>query len=230
MLQATQIPVQRDPAVSPALMRDDVLAHIRADILACVLTPGAKIHEQVLAEQYGVSKSPVRDALMRLAQQGLVEILPRKGYRVVPVSVADAREMYDMRLLLERECVLRAVESAHDATLTGLDQFREFDARRGLPAWIQYNREFHLAVANACGNRRLARATADVVEHFDRLTYLGVAPLRDHALSEFVAEHARIINALQRRDKRDAQALMREHVDSSRKRMLEALARLPIVP
>ena len=81
MLQATQIPVQRDPAVSPALMRDDVLAHIRADILACVLTPGAKIHEQVLAEQYGVSKSPVRDALQMLGTPALrADIAALAGY------------------------------------------------------------------------------------------------------------------------------------------------------
>jgi GntR family transcriptional regulator, rspAB operon transcriptional repressor len=228
MLEAPVVDSQVKPRA--ALMRDDVLARIRADILACVLAPGSKIYEQVLAEQYGVSKSPVRDALMRLAQQGLVEVLPRKGYRVLPVSVSDAREMYEMRLMLERECVNRTIDAADDQTLARLDQFRVFNAKRGLAAWIEYNRAFHLAIAQACGNRRLERMTRDIVEHFDRLTYLGVAPLEARALGGFVDEHASIIDAIQRRDKREAQALTREHVDSSRKRMLDALARLPVIP
>ena len=106
------------------LIRDDVHERMRAEILACMLKPGSLVQENDLALRYGVSKSPVRDAFLRLAQQGLVDVLPRKGYRIKPISVADAAEMYEMRLLLERACIDRAVDEAPDATLAALDAFR----------------------------------------------------------------------------------------------------------
>ncbi|MDP6925550.1 MAG: GntR family transcriptional regulator, partial [Rhodospirillales bacterium] len=70
------------------LIRDSVYSRIRADILTCGLAPGSRVFENDLAERYGVSKSPVRDALLRLQEHGLVEVLPRKGYLIRPISLA----------------------------------------------------------------------------------------------------------------------------------------------
>ena len=86
-------------AAPVSLIRDDVHERMRAEILTCTLKPGSLVQENDLALRYGVSKSPVRDAFLRLSQQGLVEVLPRKGYRIKPISVADAAEMYEMRRL-----------------------------------------------------------------------------------------------------------------------------------
>ena len=89
------------------LIRDDVYLKVRADILTCTLMPGSLLQEKDLAERYSVGRSPVRDALLRLQEQGLVKILPRKGYRVLPISLGDAQDLYDMRILLEKECIKR---------------------------------------------------------------------------------------------------------------------------
>lgn len=219
------------PARRAPLMRDDVYERIRDEILSCVLQPGAPIFEQVLAQRFRVSKSPIRDALLRLQEQHLVEVLPRKGYRVRPISVADAVEMYEMRLLYERECALRAIENAADEALATLDRFRTVPRGVDLPGWIAYNRQFHLAVAAVCGNSRLARAASDIIEHFDRLTLVSLrgaqGPL---GLKTFVDEHGEIVDALQRRDKRQAGMLIREHVEGSRKRTLAIIANPVIVP
>lgn len=223
----------RDAAVPVAgpLMRDGIYERIRHDILSCVFRPGSQIHEQDLAQRYAVSKSPIRDALLRLQEQNLVEVLPRKGYRVKPISVADAREMYEMRLLLEQACIKRAVEQASDAELKALEHYREVAENIDLTSWIAYNRAFHIAIAGACGNLRLARAAIEVIEQFDRLTYVGVSSLGDRgALQHFVDEHAKIIDAMRRRDKRQASALAREHIESSRKRLLVSLSNLVVVP
>jgi GntR family transcriptional regulator, rspAB operon transcriptional repressor len=213
------------------LMRDDVYERIRDDILSCTLQPGSPVHEQALAQRFQVSKSPIRDALLRLQEQHLVEVLPRKGYRVRPVSLADAVEMYEMRLLYERECALRAIDHADDATLAALDAFRTGPRGRDLPKWIDYNRRFHLAVAEASGNSRLARAAIEVIEQFDRLTYVGVNGSATPAgVHKFADEHAAIIDALQARDRRRAGALIRDHIEASRKRTLASLAHPVIVP
>ncbi len=136
---------------------------------------GSQLQEKQLCERYGVSKSPIRDAMLKLEELSLVEIMPRKGYRVRPISLADARELYDLRLMLERECISKAIEVASDATLAALDRFRDVDGTMPLAEWIDYNREFHGAVADASGNARLARMTRQVLDQFDRLTHMSVS-------------------------------------------------------
>lgn len=220
------------PAAARApLMRDDVYERLRDEILSCALAPGTPIHEQDLAQRFQVSKSPIRDALLRLQEQNLVEVLPRKGYRVRPISLTDAVEMYEMRLLYERECALRAIDNAPDAALAALDEYRKVPRGLDLPRWIAYNRRFHLAIAAVCGNARLVRAASDIIEQFDRLTLVSLRGVRAPlALETFVAEHGTIIDALQGRDKRQVGALVREHVEASRKRTLAMLAHPVIVP
>ena len=212
------------------LIRDDVHERMRAEILSCVLKPGSLAQENDLALRYGVSKSPVRDAFLRLEQQGLVEVLPRKGYRIKPISVADAAEMYEMRLLLERACIARAVDHATDDTLRALDAFRESARRVDLPAWVAYNRAFHVAVVRAGGNARMARVACDIIEEFDRLTYMSIARFDTGGLAALVCEHVELIDALQARDRRRALASARAHVEEARDRLLDSLSNLAVVP
>lgn len=212
-------------------MRDGVYERLRKDILTCVFKPGSQIHEQDLAQRYAVSKSPIRDALLRLQEQQLVEVLPRKGYRIKSISVSDAREMYEMRSLLEQSCLRRAIEHATDEELKQLDRFLTVPRNIDLPAWIAYNRDFHIAIAQSSGNQRMARASIEVIEQFDRLTYTGISSLGDReALQHFVEEHSAIVRAMQSRDKRKACALAREHIENSRKRLLDRLAEMVVVP
>jgi DNA-binding GntR family transcriptional regulator len=90
------------------LLRDNVYDALRSAILTCDLSPGQELREQDLAAQYAVSRSPVRDALLRLEGERLVTVLPRQGYRVNPVSVADARDIFGLRLVIEPACAAAA--------------------------------------------------------------------------------------------------------------------------
>lgn len=212
------------------LMRGAVYDNIRADILACALAPGARIHENDLAARLEVSKSPVRDALLRLEVEGLIEVLPRKGYRVRPISVADVGELYEMRLLLEKACVRRAIEQTSDAVLVGLDAFRAAGHAGDLAEWVRYNRQFHQAIAFAAGNDRLGKAAAEVIDQFDRLTFVGVANVSsDDAADRLVAEHCALIDAIQARDKGRSQRLISDHIKQSRKRVFAVLNNPAIV-
>lgn len=212
-------------------MGNGIYERIRGEILSCALQPGSEIHEQDLAQRYQVSKSPIRDALLRLREQSLIEVQPRKGYRVRPISIADALELYEMRELYERACAMGTINCASDAQLAGLDAFRALPQSGQLADWIAYNRRFHSAIASLCGNRRLAAAATDLIEQFDRLTYVSVTGNgEDHGLQHFVDEHAHILDALQARDKRQTQTLVREHVESSRKRTVDAIANPVVVP
>ncbi|MCZ7562676.1 MAG: GntR family transcriptional regulator [Burkholderiales bacterium] len=218
-------------ARAPRLLREHLYERIRAEIITCGIAPGAQVHEQELAQRYRVSKSPIRDALLKLQAERLVEVVPRRGYRVRPISLGDAAELYDMRLVLERACVERVIANASDAEIASLERYRRLAARVRLPAWIDYNRRFHAAIASICGNQRLARATIEVIQVFDRFTYTGLAALGDaRSLERFVAEHGVLIDAIERRDRRAAVAAIRHHIEGSRKRMLAQLAHPAIVP
>ena len=87
------------------LLRENVYEKLRADILSCELAPGDDMREQELAERYAVSRQPVREALLRLEREHLVTVQPRQGYRVNPISLADARDLLRFRLALEPACV-----------------------------------------------------------------------------------------------------------------------------
>src|ERR1700749_1819708 len=209
------------------LLRDDVYERLRDDILACTLAPGDDMREQELAERYGVSRQPVREALLRLKREHLVAVQPRQGYRVNPISLSDARDLLQFRLVLEPACVAEAIESASDAVLAALDEFRLFS---GEPeAFIPYNRAFHTALAYASGNRRMAASLCDLIGQADRLVRVSVANLKGHDPKKLVAEHVALIEAMQRRDSRTANRIIKAHVAQTEKRVLPALKRNAVI-
>lgn len=210
------------------LVRTNVFQRLRADILSCALRPGQQFQERELVERFEVSKSPIRDALLKLEEQGLVEVMPRKGYRVRRIDLADVRDMYDMRDMLERECLTRVIEQAPDPVLAGLERFRFAPEDMSLPGWLDYNRAFHGFFAQNCGNSRLARTALEIIEQFDRLTYMSVTTPGE-TLLRFVDEHARLIDAVTARNRREALAIARDHVDASRRRVLDSLESMSIV-
>jgi len=214
---------------SPQLVRKAIFNRLRADILSCTLRPGSQLQERQLVERYQVSKSPIRDALLKLEEENLIEVLPRKGYRVNPISLADAHELYEMRHMLERECILRMIDSAPARVIDALDEFRMTVAPTDLPNWIDYNASFHTYLAVHSGSKRLARISCNVIDQAQRLTYVSVTSDNERDLTDYIGEHETIIDAIQRRDRRQAAALARDHIDNSRRRVFEALGNAPVI-
>jgi len=208
-------------------LRENIYEILRTDILECKLSPGDDIREQDLAERYAVSRQPVRDALLRLAREHLVTVQPRQGYRVNPISIADARELLRFRLAVEPACVAEAIERASDNTLRALDAFRTFQGSG--EAFIAYNRAFHVALAEASGNRRMAAAARDLIEQADRLVRVSIANVKGRDHMRLVAEHVELIEAMQARDSRKATRLIRAHIIQTEKRVLPALARSAVI-
>lgn len=205
------------------LLRDDIYATLRREILSCALLPGSDLREQQLAQRFSVSKSPVREALLRLQRDHLVEVASRQGYRVRPISISDARDMYSFRTILESACVMAAAHQATDETLAALDTHRKLPKRISTEEFVRINREFHCELFRASGNERLAAVARELIEQMDRMTIISIHTIRGHDTVELVQEHCRIIDALQARNGRLAAKLMREHVGAAAKRMLKGL-------
>lgn len=203
------------------LLRDNIYDALRDAILTCDLLPGQNLREQDLAARYEVSRSPVREALLRLEGERLVTVLPRQGYVVNVVSMADARDLFNLRLVIEPACAAAAANATGSA-LADLDEFRVLpDGNEG--AFVMQNRAFHTAVARLSGNARMAAVAIDLVEQADRLVRLSVDAVRGRDTRVLVAEHCDIIIALQAQDGRRAARLVRMHVQSAQTRVLRAL-------
>ncbi len=210
------------------LVRNKVFDLVRGEILTCALQPGEELRENELARRYGVSKSPVRDALQKLEFEGLVEIEPRRGHRVKPISVSEAEDILDLRVLLESGVVRRAAERASTESLKALDSFREADTK-SVPHFAAYNRDFHSSLAKLSGNRRLADEMRRVMEFYDRLCVVSLSNQRSKDCSEPLADHNAIIDALQARNVASAARLIARHVGRSRAALMRGLGQRPIV-
>ena len=222
------LPAARDPAPS-RLLREEIYEQLRADIIGCRLAPGADIREGELALRFGVSKSPVRDALMQLQREGLVLALPRQGYRVASISLADVEDMFHLRAALERACMERIVRHASDEQLATLDRFRRFVPAEWPGGFVDYNRAFHRALAELGRNARMRDHLADLIDQMERAVLMSVHNVRKGDPQSLVGEHAAMIDALQARQLRTAQRLAERHTAAAGKRVGDAIARL-VVP
>jgi DNA-binding GntR family transcriptional regulator len=165
------------------LLRDDIYRRIRHAILTCEFQPGQELREQALAERYRVSRSPIRDALLRLEQEDLVIVLPRQGYRVKPILTSEVETLFSFHLLMDPACAAAAAR-ADDVALRRLNQFRGFADREYTEAeYLEYNASFHNAVAGLVDNKRLAAVVRNLIDQFDRLMW---ATLRSLSMKQSV--------------------------------------------
>lgn len=198
------------------LLREQVYEGVKDAIVSGALRPGDIINEAQLAKDYGISRTPVREALCLLSFQGLLQPLPRTGYIVSPLTVRDIQEAYHLRLLLEVEAIGLAVERITEEEIRQLERLA--DGRTG-PEMRIVNREFHSLIADASGSGRLARLIRQLLDEMDRMLYLDPhisAPTGPY-------EHTDMVDALRRRDKKTAQQAMRRHIEEGRARLLQLI-------
>lgn len=212
------------------LARERIYEKVRNEILSCALMPGVELREAELAERYNVSKSPIRDAMQKLEFEGLVEIEPRRGHRVAPISISDAQDILELRVILESASVRKIAESASDDELRALDRFREADMG-SVEGFARYNRDFHHGLSLLSRNRRLAEETRRVMEFYDRLCVVSLSTLHDEGgFDGPLADHIAIVEALQARNGALAARLARKHVTKSRGSIMRGLRNQPVVP
>ncbi len=190
-------------------LSEQVYEQMRTDILRCVLPPGEQITEAELAGRYRLGKAPVRTALTRLRHDGLVQSTPRRGWAVTPITLRDARELFQVRLILEPQAARLAAGRIDEERLRRLDTLVQRGYRPGDPdsqaAFLEANREFHLAIAEASGNTRLTRMVNSCMEEIGRLLHIGLAT-EDYG-EKYQHEHRELIQALVDGDEDAAESL-----------------------
>jgi DNA-binding GntR family transcriptional regulator len=196
-------------------LREQVLALLREALITGRMADGVIYSAKALAAELGVSDGPVREAMLALVADGLMQAVPNKGFRTVPPSAADLAEIYEMRLLLEVPGVARLARADLPPDL--LTRLRhlvaeiESTARSGeLAGNLAADRDFHLTLLGAGGNGRLVDAVARLRDQ-TRLHNLR-ALNADGRLIASADEHRPLLDAVIRHDKRAAERLIRRHL------------------
>jgi DNA-binding GntR family transcriptional regulator len=199
-------------------LREQAASVIRARIIGGELEPGAVYSASFLAQDLGVSATPVREALLDLAGDGLVEAMPNKGFRVVVPTDEDLEEIFALRLLLEVPPLTEVIAKAEDAQLARLDKHVDActaAAKAGNVAdFLIADKKFHLGLLDLAGNRRLSDLVGTLR---DQTRLIGIKALAQSGqLNRSAAEHGAILDAVKARDTRAARKLMGEHLRHTR--------------
>jgi len=222
---ASEAALSRPAPVENLTLWQRVYDHLRAEILAGRLEPGTELAEVALAEQLGVSRGPLREAIGRLASEGLVTVRPRRGAVVSSLSTEEFLELYQVREALELMAVKLAVPRLGDDDITALqaliDEMSTRAERSQVVEFFEANTAFHARLVDASGNAKLADMYRQLLDQLGRYRRRSLQ-LRGN-LQRSVAEHAAILRAAKRGDAERAAHLMSEHIRVPQ-RGLKALA------
>ena len=221
------------PRAGPAIRRVSVSQQIRAAlrdrIVSLEFLPGQSLSRLDLAEEYGVSQTPVRDAMMKLEEDGLLVIHPQSKTLVSKIDIAQARETQFLRLALEIETCKRLAQSADAATLDSiaalLNQQRMALEDQDLARFAAMDRAFHRALFVAAGVEPLSELIASRSGHIDRLRKLDLP--QSGKATQILDYHARILAAMRARDKALTEECVRGHLSGTLARIDEIVARHP---
>ncbi|MDE0392501.1 MAG: GntR family transcriptional regulator [Rhodospirillales bacterium] len=206
-------------------LNDIAYTRIKDDIISCALQPGEEVSEGLLVARYGMSKAPIRSAMMRLRQEGLVVSRGRQGNAVSPVTLRDIQEIFQLRLVLEVTAVRLAAGKVDAARLRALNEAAHAaypaDDRAGQAAYLRANRAFHRYVAESTGNQRLVTLVVGLMEQHERIVHLGLAmQRREHEYHHF---HDDLVTALIEADGERAAQLTESALRGSQRKVMEAL-------
>ena len=207
---------------------DRLATSLRGQILSGDIPLGSRLRQEALAEEFGVSRTPVREALRKLQATGLVQLLPNRGAVVRGPSARDIREAYVVRAELEGLAAELAATSINDRDLRRLRDAEQLFRRCVHPLmtgdgddhqswddesdWVRANDLFHQAILDASGNARLSAMIAEIHQSFPRrLTWAALAG-SSRLLEENVAQHAAILAAIEEHQPEEARRRMIDHV------------------
>ena len=213
-------PVATTPPFGRRALYEDVAERLRTQIFDRLLEPGAWIDEQKLAVEYGISRTPLREALKVLATEGLVTMKPRRGAYVAEMSRDDVAQVYRLLALLEADAVAdvaRHVSNEQLAQLQALHDLLERQVRQR-DAFFATNERFHMALLDIAGNRWRTQIVADLRKVMKLNRHHSL--FKQGRLADSLGEHRLLMEAIKRRNAAKATTLMRQHFASG----LEAAA------
>jgi DNA-binding GntR family transcriptional regulator len=202
---------------------------LRREILALALQPGSPLDEVRLSERFGMSRTPIREALLRLSGEGLVTTLPNRNTIVAPIDFASLPTYFDALTLMYRVTTRGAATHGGPSSMSAIrNRQKEFSAAveaRDALAMIEANREFHVAIAELGDNAYYTSFFARLLDEGRRILRLYYRTFDDRLPRQYVEEHEEIITAIEAKDVELADRLAIEHAGQIVRQIQDYLAR-----
>jgi DNA-binding GntR family transcriptional regulator len=198
---------------------------LKDEILECRLAPGERLTEAAVSARLGIGKTPTREALRNLVRDGLMQVVPRHGYRVSLITLSDVQELFGLRLVVEPASVALAAPHLSATELDDLETLADVgyipDDRASMRQFMQANTTFHQTIAQASQNRRLADLVLQLLIESQRLINFGV--LRHPQCDQTRQEHHQLCQALRDRDAETARQLAEQHLRATEMMVTDSL-------
>ena len=196
-------------------LREMILEHIRDAIISGNLKAGSRVSEPELAERYGISRTPIREAFRQLESEGYLTVIPRRGAIVSEFTQKDVEEFYAIKSILEGYAARMACEKLTDKELDRLqannERLSELAEQNDIKAFFKVHNDFHDMCIKSADNEKLRELITSVVTRFQRLRFMSLSlPGR---MKIAVLEHQKIIEAFRRRDSDAAEMLVRKNAE-----------------
>jgi len=198
------------------LLSQKVYRALKTEIIKGSLKPGTKLSEGKIAEQMGVSRTPVREALKELAAEGFVKMNPNQAVAVSNASVKDVQEVLQIRGVLEGLAARLATKTINEEEIKELEKYQkrmeQYTNKDDVLAFSEMDAEFHELILNICGNNRLIQIRKNLSDqaHRYRIRSLSVPGRLKYSLKE----HQEIVEALKRKDAEQADRLSQKHIEN----------------
>ncbi len=224
-MTATALPPRPQRVIEKRALHDEILPILRQEIVSAKWNPGQRLPESLLCERFGVSRTPLRDALKALAAEGLIALSHNTGAIVTRPNTEDIQDKLAVLELVECYAAREACAKASDAELRRIaklhKQMGEAFARRDMDRNYRLNNEVHAAIIKASHNSTLVDIHANLFRHIERLRYLSL--VHEDVGVDSWAEHDRFVSALLNRDAAAAYASLKSHLRRVARKILEEL-------
>jgi len=209
-------------------MRDVAYEYLKGKILNCEILPGQEISEKRVLDALGTGRTPVREAIITLQKEGLVEVFPRKGTCATTITIADATELYQLRKLIEPTVAIQFREQLDPGKLMKFDEsFLEICDRIGNDSDIEFYEldiKFHSYIVESANNSRLKRIFDDIMLSVYRLGIFNTIQNQHNPKQSTYNQHHRIIQAILMEDDDEIQKALVSHINYSRMSSLKTLS------
>jgi DNA-binding GntR family transcriptional regulator len=208
-------------------LREVVFDSLREAIIGGVLRPGERLMEIQLAEELGVSRTPVREAIRKLELEGFVVMVPRKGAYVAGISLKDIADVFEVRASLEALAAALSAERITDDELEDLERIlvrkAEIITDGNVAEFVEHDTKFHDCIYQCSRNQRLIQMLITIRDEIQRFRAVSLAfPGR---MKEALEEHRKIVEALAERNISQAQASAWDHIENAENSLLETIRR-----
>lgn len=213
------------PVERPLTLREQIVDFIKDAVVTGRLKPGERVPEQEIAESFGISRTPIREAFRQLESEGFITVTPRKGAVVSPITDKDVSEFYAIKSLLEGFAAKTACLTLTPKELKRLEtlnsQMEKYAERNDVKGFFRLDNQFHDTFLKACGNEKLCTLIHQLVAQFERFRITALAlPGR---MRDSVRQHNEIIEAFKSGNTALVETLVKANAERGRDVLVEEI-------